>query len=213
MSNSAAPELTPEQIRAIIANRKRSYREVSTCMRLDLAQEYERLDEELRTLLAAKKAGLKGSESLGGSEDPAADPVVAGLVERMDAVRDEMLGATIKFRVEPVGDAKWNRRVLEHPPRRQEDGTAVVSDARLGIDVDAFFRALIPESVVWPKLDAREWADLLSGENALTNGQVSAFATAIWALNQEDTNVPFSRTASTIGRRSQPEPQQPGPGE
>lgn len=211
-TNNATPEPSLDKVRAIIANRKRSYRTVPTCMRLDLAQEYEDLDEQLRTLLAAKKSALKGSDSLGG-EDLSDDPVVADLVARMDALREEMLDATVKFRAEPVGDAKWNRRVLEHPPRRLEDGTVVVTDARLGIDVDAFFRTLIPESVVWPKLEAREWADLLSGENALTNGQVSAFATAIWSLNQEDTNVPFSRTASTIGRRLPSEPPQPEPSE
>ncbi len=190
--------MTLEQVNALLDGAKKPFRPVPVCTRLDLQVRYEELDEELRQ---AERAAVDKDASLDGGTD------VAAIVAEMDALRAEMLAATIEFRFEPIPKPQWSEMLLRHPARRDEDGNVVILDQR-GFNTDTFFSELVPLSCVWPPLPPERWVKLLDG-GGLTDGQIGAMSAACWDVNRSDADVPFSRRHSTASRKFNAASKQP----
>jgi hypothetical protein len=180
--------MTPEEI---IRGAKLPERVVPVCMRPDLQAEWERLDREL---------GKARSQSLDSIEGGA---TLRALAEQLRALEAEMAYSTVEFRLRAMPRPAWKAFLLAHPPRKGEDGKVLERDAYVGVDVDAFFPALVRRCTISPQLSDELWQLLL--DEKLTDRQFDDLSNAAWALNRGEVDVPFSRAASRILENSESE--------
>lgn len=174
-------------LKKLLADSKLPERTVPICLRADLVYEHERLDDDLQRLLETPPNSLGGD---GRSE----------LRDRIVALEAEMQDATVEFRLRALPGPKHRALVGDHPPRRQDDGeTPMVGDAEVGFNPLTYFPAVARACIVEPELDDDTWAEL---QDKLTDRQFNELATAAWLLNRGRVDVPFSRAASTMSRRS-----------
>lgn len=182
------------EIKALIAGARRPERVVPISMRLDLAAECEQLEHRLRELQA--EAGSP-SASLAGN------PQAREVAERIEALRAEMQESVIEFRLRALPSKRskgaqptWDQLKDSHPPR---EGNA--KDKDNGVNMDAFNEELLRLSIVDPELDHDDYEALLE---ALTDGTFNVLIGNCYAVNQGDTEVPFSFAASQTLRSSEP---------
>lgn len=181
---------TLKNFKKMLGDAKRPERSVPVCLRGDLAADFEQAERDLEQ--AQKAAG----ESLAGGG-------VSEIVDRLDALADQMREHTYDFRLRAMSRPDFRALVAAHPPRRDpETNEPHERDKYVGVDTDAFYDALIRASVVDPELDEAEWKDLL--EEKLTDSQFDALSSAAWFLNRGDIDVPFSRAASRLKQASEP---------
>jgi hypothetical protein len=162
---------------------RRPEKVVPVCLRGDLAAEFEQVRRDLGEL----------------AEPTADDSLAAGgkrreLVERLQAIRDEMREATVDFRLRALGRARFWELALKFPPR---DG--VERDKQMGANEEELIAALLRECLVDPELDEQDWATL---EDTLTYAQYNEIGSAVWFLNQEQVSVPFLPPALLNHRNS-----------
>lgn len=157
---------------------------VSICLRGDLVAEFERLDR-----LRAEQERVV-TDSLAGSG-------VRQIAEQMEALRTEMAGHVMVFRLRALTRPRWRDLMLRHPPR---DGHKV--DTFLGVNEDTFFASLLRECTIEPTLDDDDWTMLLT--ERFTDQQWDTLTTAAWNLNRKGVDVPFSLAASLLLPNSAP---------
>ena len=171
---------------ALIRGGKLPEKDFPVCVDPDLVAEYEQL-VEMRD--AAKAAG---ASSLAGGNTADIDAQFAALREQMDA-------ATVVLRLRALGRRRWRELREEHPPRKDDDGNVIPQDV-LGVNYDAFFDALVRESLVEPQLDDDTLTLLI--EERLTDRQWNDLTDVAWALNEARINIPFSFAASQSRKTS-----------
>lgn len=161
-------------------------RSVPICLRGDLVADFEAAERDLKV---AQQEAADAKE--GGGVGP--------VLERIDALRAEMLEHTEEFRIRAMPSPDFHAFKAAHPPRRDDDGSLNVSDAQLGFNVDTFFDALLRVSIVTPELDEGDWTALLA---VLTDRQYNSLTDAAWFVNRHEVNAPFSSAASLAKRNS-----------
>ncbi|MCX5066901.1 hypothetical protein OOJ91_13700 [Micromonospora lupini] len=162
---------------------------VPVCLRGDLTAEFEDLERQLDQAQRETTASL---------EDVTA---AAGIAERMEQVRQDMLQHTYQFRLRAMPRPAWRAFIAQHPPRKDDESGAIVEQDRgVGVNTETFFDELVRRSVVDPELTEDEWKLLL--DQALTDRQFDTLANAAWGLNRRDIDVPFSLAASRMTRSS-----------
>jgi hypothetical protein len=180
-------------------------RSVPICLRGDLVAEWEEADRALKRLQDQPDDSLEGA----GTQP---------LVERIEALQAQMSEHTDNFRVRALGGPKFRALRNAHPPRRGEDGNPLEEDAALGVNRETFYPALLRAAVVEPALDDDDWRELFGDDDAerarreaagepvedglLTDYQFQELAYTAWVLNAGAIDVPFSRAASFVKKRS-----------
>jgi hypothetical protein len=155
--------------------REHTYR---VCLAGDLVGEHEELERQLREVRS--------------DDDSLASP--AGAIRaRMNELRGEMAEETAELRLRALPRKKFRELIAAHPPRKDENGNVIERDY-LGVNYESFFDALIRKSIVEPTLDPDTLTLLL--DERLTDRQFEDFTTAVWNLNRDKVNVPFSQAVS-----------------
>lgn len=180
-----------KDIKSLIRGAKLPERTVPICLRADLVAEIEAAERDLTEAQRAPRDSL------------AAGSRVRELAERIEALRERMQEHTISFRLRALPRPRWRELIAEHPPRKGEDGSVDERDKYIGVDTSTFYEAMIRACVVEPELDDDDWRILL--EDSLTDRQFDELATAAWALNRHEVDIPFSLAASRVIRSSEPE--------
>lgn len=159
------------------------------CLRGDLVADFEAAEREL------KRAQESKADSLEDDSGP--------IVDRIEALRAEMLEHTEDFRIRALPKPAFRALVAAHPPRRKatddgSEGELDPADVQIGVNRETFFEALLRASVVSPQMDDDDWLALFE---VLTDRQFGDLTDAAWFLNRGEIDVPFSRAAS-LARRS-----------
>lgn len=183
-----APAKKKRDAKALIAGAALPERSVEVCLRPDLLARLQELERELQRAEDERKAG--GGSLASGS----ASRVTAG---QIDAIRAEMLEATMVFQLRALPRRKFRALQAEFPPR---DGNAI--DNLNGVNIEDAAEAMVRRCLIDPELDDADWAAL---DELLSDGQFNQLAAAAWAINSKDVEVPFSRTASRITQTSDDE--------
>ncbi|GIG63606.1 hypothetical protein Lfu02_79780 [Longispora fulva] len=161
----------------ILAVAQRPATSVPLCLRGDLVAEFRALERDLEQ--ADRRAPSLAEAS------PAA--VIAA---RMNALREQMLAATVAFRLEAMPPAAWSDFLATQPAKSKD------------IDEDAFKAAwyawvcqLVAHTCTDPVMTAEQVDQLvprLSGE------QWARLSDTAWSINASEVNVPFSVAASVL---------------
>lgn len=165
-------------------------RSVPLCLRGDLAAEHEVLDARLAEIRRNPAKSLAGN------------PEELPLAQEIKALEALMADSTVVFRLRALPRRQWAGLVAKHPPRRDEGGRILDSDAT-GVNVDEFMAEAIRLCVVDPVLGDDDWTMLV--DESLTDAQYAQLTEAAWGLNRREVDVPFSLAASRILRASAPE--------
>jgi len=175
-------------IAALLAEARRPERTIEVCLRGDLRAEWELLDEQLR------EAEKKPRTSL-GEEGP------VELAQQVEALQEQMKSSIVTLRLRAMPRREWTSLVAEHPPRPDaaEDKGNIVNMA-------TFFDVAAPRTIVEPELTDGQFEQLA---DAISNGQWTQLANAVWAVNAGSVDVPFSHAASRISRKSAETSKQP----
>lgn len=173
-------------VKGLLAAAKLAERSVELCLRGDL---YAQLQELERQLIEAQAHDRVHAALDGGTTRP--------LAEAIEVLRQEMLDHTIVVKLRAMPRRAWTALVLEHPPREGNE-----QDRAVGINQETFFDACVRACVVEPELDDDDWRSL---DEAMNDAQWQSLATAAWAVNARDVDVPFSARASRILATSEPE--------
>jgi hypothetical protein len=216
MADIAAQALNPSSgmdIKALLRSSRRAESTVPICLRGDLVAEFETLERQL-----AERAVVEAAKPKDTRLNTPSDTGAQGIAERMLAVQQQMMDATVTFRLRALLPSKFSELQAEHPPRKGEDGSVLEADSGLNFNVATFWPALVRESVISPVLDDEDWAMLLGtaepgeGETpedvqarGLNDGQWDDLVKAAWTLNRKKVDIPFSRAASRILASSAPE--------
>lgn len=160
------------------------------CLRGDLVADFEAAERDLKRVQESTTDSLEDG--------------IGPIVDRIEALRAEMLEHTEDFRLRALPKPRFRALIAEHPPRRTQgedgsEGELDAGDANLGLDRSTFFEALIRASIVSPDLDDDDWAALME---VLTDRQFGDLSDTAWFLNRGEIDVPFSRVASLARRTS-----------
>jgi len=191
------------------AGAQRPTRSVQICLRADLIGAWQAADRELKRA-SEERRSTDSKEGVG----------LAELVDRVRELEAEMLTHAEEWTLRAMPRHAFRSLVAAHPPRKDDDGTYLDADLRLGLNRDTFFPALISASVVTPELDAEDWlwlfghtdqeraqleadgkADQIE-DGVLTDKQFGDLEDTAWFLNRGEIDVPFSHAASLASRDS-----------
>lgn len=170
--------------KTLIKNARRRQGTYRVCLRGDLIADHAALEAELEALTAG----------------PILDPErVTDLAGQIKALESEMTEATITLRFESLPRDEWAELVDAHPGRKADER----------FNFDTFVPAMLAACLVEPDLDADDIDALL---DSINEGQRDELFGVAWAVNREDTNVPFSVRASVVmqARASRSKQHEPG---
>jgi hypothetical protein len=194
-TNGAVPDL---DIDAIIDAAQLAERTLALCLRGDLQARFEELEREFE---AANEA--RGDSVASGATSLASGGRARELAEEMEALRVQMRASTITVVLRAMPRKKWQALCEQHPPRQDDDGKLLVEDRASGVNNDTFWEPAIRGCWVSPVLTPARMKRLL--DEALSNRQYDLLATAVYAVNNSDVDIPFSPAASRLIRSSEPE--------
>lgn len=156
-------------------------RVVAVVLDRQLVTEFQRAEDELEK---AHEARARDRRLGTGVQDAA---------KKVEAIREKMRESTVEFTLRGMRAADWRALKAEHPVG--DDPTP--EDNLLGADVNALFDAAVRKSIVSPEIDDDDWSKLV---DVLTEGEWDRFTNAVYALNEQGTNIPFSQAASVALR-------------
>lgn len=177
--------MSTEEFQAIQARASRPEDVVHICLAGALVAEHEKLERQLAELKDDPHAGIEGNGR-------------AELAEQIHALEQQMKDATYPVRLQALRRGDFTALVAAHPPRKTDEGELDERDKGRGFNIDALYEALVPKSIVDPKLDGPAMREFL--EEQLTDGQFVELGNMAWFLNRGTVDVPFSRAASAIRR-------------
>lgn len=153
------------------------------------------LDRQLVTEFQRAEDGLDKAHEDRARNGRLASSSVKDAAEKVEAIREKMRESTVEFTLRGMRAADWRALKAEHPVG--DDPSP--EDNLLGADVNALFDAAVRKSIVSPELDDDDWSALV---DVLTEGEWDRFTNAVYALNEQGTNIPFSQAASAALRPS-----------
>jgi hypothetical protein len=180
---------TLENFKAMLGTAKLPERTVPICLRGDLVAEHEELERQL------KEANRRAADSLAGNG-------AGDLVDRIEALQEEMLAATVTFRVRALPKPAWRALLAAHPPRHDVDDKPNPDDAAVGVNMETFWDAIARACLIEPLVDDESWALMAGPDGKLTDRQIGQLADAAWAVNRGDVSVPFSDAVSQARRNT-----------
>ncbi len=174
-------------IKSILAEARLPERTVPICLRGDLVAEYEELDRQL------EEANRRAADSLAGNG-------AGELLDRIEALQEEMRAATVTFRVRALPKPAWRALLAAQPPRHDDDDKPNQEDAAIGVNMETFWDAIARACLIEPVIDDETGAMMAGPEGRLTDRQIGQLADAAWAVNRGDVSVPFSLAVSQARR-------------
>lgn len=173
----------PQQdIKKLLAEAKLPRRIVSVCTRGDLTAEAQRIEDQLRETDSAPE---RGSGRLSGPSES------VRLASELGRVREQMRESSIEFELTAFPSTRWRALKAEHPVK----ANGSQADAVVGADTQGLFTAAVRPSIVGPVLDDEDWERLME---ALPDGEWQKLIDAVYMLNEEGTQLPFSSRAFGI---------------
>lgn len=179
-------------------------RSIPVCLRGDLTADFEAAERDLKAAQESKSDSLEDG--------------VGPILDRIDALREEMREHTEEFRLRAMTGPAFHALKAEFPPRREDDGTPDMGDAQLGFNRETYFDALLKACTIspdmgidipaylealvagdHPALPDGDWPELLE---VLTDRQYQDLTDAAWLLNRGEVSIPFSQAASLAKRTS-----------
>lgn len=151
-----------------------------------LAGEFERLESQLEDAARRRKSDVRVASEL------------RDIAKQMNDVREKMRASTIEFQLRGMRGSEWRALKAENPIG--DEPTPV--DAYMNADMKAVLNEGVRRSIVSPALDEEDWENLLG---ALTHGEWTKLTDAVYAMNEEETGLPFSRAASMLLQASDDE--------
>ena len=156
-------------INQLIADSRLPEKTMRLCLRGDLVADHEQL---VRETAKAKPA----ADSLAG-------PAATDTDTRLEQLREQMRDATITIRMRALPRRRWQQLMDSHPAAAADNE----QQPTYGYDPEAFFAAVIPESIVEPQLTAEQWTKLA---DVLTESQYGELADLVNALNIRKVDIP-----------------------
>lgn len=143
---------------------------VPICLAGDLVGELERLHDELA------RVGEKWAPESMADADPRLE-----LVQRIEAVREDMRAASVTFRLRALGHRAFSNLVVAHPAPQSDSGVAY--------DAATFLPALVAACCIEPVMTVEQVGQLL---DVVNDGQARELYAAALAINEEPSPLPFS---------------------
>lgn len=153
--------MTEQDLDAILDAAKLPEKQVPICLRTDLLQEYDRIEDDRPT-------------------DSLSD---GGVSARREEVRAQIEAATVTFTLRALPREKFRALLAQHPPRKDNPG-----DRSLGYDIDGFTFDLAKQCTVSPTVTKQHWDRL---EETLSQGQWNKLHRAALDVNQSSGDIPF----------------------
>lgn len=117
---------------------------------------------------------------------------------REEEIKAELAAGTMAFKFKGLGSRSLQKLKDEHPPRPNKP-----RDQSLGWNEDTTTDALLRKCLLEPDLSDAALTELF--EEQLTGGQYQQLSDAVWALNHQAVDIPFSLNGSTGPPISAPE--------
>jgi hypothetical protein len=181
-----SPRRPKRDVKAALDAARLPERSVELCLRGDLVAELQELQREM--VDAEREEQVAGSLDGGRARE---------LAEQVLQLREQMLDDTIVVRLRALPRKKKRDLMAAHPPREDNETDRVV-----GFNEDTLTAAMLRACAVDPVLDEADWVRF---EEVLSDGQWIALNSAVWSVNTQDVDIPFSRRASQILASSAPE--------
>lgn len=173
------------------AKTKQPYtRTVPICLRGDLVAEFEELERKLAEVLAKASASTSMEGGLEHVE----------IVERIEALREEMKSATHVFVLRQLPGKDYRKLKLSHPPRLGDDNEVIDQDRVMDANVDSLAEPLLRACCADPVIDDEVWAEI----EELSDRQYDDLVNVAFLVNRGRVDVPFSRAASALLQSSEP---------
>lgn len=156
-------------------------------------------------LLADHEAATNELERAQKTESPDrlnSSASVRAAAKRVEHIENEMESSIIVFKLRALARKRWVELVDAHPAREDDD-----MDQRFGFNADELFNEALPESIVAVTTksgDTVDWSpeDWEEISEEISDAQYAEFVGAVFRLNQRESEIPFSRTASILNRTS-----------
>lgn len=171
--------MDPNEIDALLDSAKLPEATVQLCLRPDLREQWEKLDNELKDVQSAHV-------TMGG-----VGPREKELAKQIKDIEAQIAKHTLEVRLRGLAHDPWATLVASYPPRPD-----FRDDQAVGLNLTDFLRALIAKEIVEPEL-SREQLEKLLGK--ITDAQYNDLANAAWQLGRADRSGPvFSQAASRV---------------
>jgi len=176
----------PESLSEMLARISPKRREVTVylCLRPDLLDEWEALNQELSD---AEKAAAAAPSRLGAR----ATKGMRDLATRLQEVETEIEATQAAFKLRAMPKDEWNSLCSEHPPRKGDE-----LDAYAGYNRVTLIDAAVPRCVVDPVIDSPEAWDALVPY--LNPSEWNELRSGVTMVNQAVTTAPKSSAAERI---------------
>mgnify|MGYP003508463581 FL=1 len=154
-----------------------------TCLRPDLLDEWEKLNEELGGLVAEQSAG---NRKMGTGHTPN----VRKVAKAIEVLETQIQEASMKCRFRAMSKDAWQELIALHPPRQGND-----VDAFSGYDRDAVFDAAIRKCLIDPVFDEASFAEL---ERVCNPSEWEELRATVRSVNRAGGPAPKSELAGRI---------------
>jgi hypothetical protein len=195
-----SPPYTPQSGADILARIKPRLREESTwiCLRPDLLDEWERLDEELTETRQANAARP-------GRMTDKANPDEVKIAERIQAIEAEIEETQLRVTFRAMPKDEWQALCESHPPRKE-----LTTDLYAGYNVDATEDSAVRECMIDPvfadcpivakgepcaHIDCGSWQAFVK---VLNPGEWNELRATVRSVNRGVTEAPKSRRAASV---------------
>jgi hypothetical protein len=169
-------------IAKLLADARLPERTVDLCLRGDLQADFEDLTKQLAKAKEASRTSLAdGGEA-------------AEITERIEALREQMRGATVTVRLRAMPRRDWAKMEAEHPPREGDR-----NDKARGVNNSTFNEAAVRACLVEPELGPGQFEALF---DVVTDFQWWEVVNAVWQANRGAVDVPFLPVGLRTSRSS-----------
>lgn len=165
-------------IDAMLAGAKLPEETVPLCLRPDLRDRW----QELNNQLLATRAGRNTMAPTTREQE---------LAQEIKALEAEISENTMTVLLRGLRHEPWAKLMAEHPPRLDKPG-----DQQSGLNIDTFIPALVRAEIVDPEMSDEQFEKLI---DVITQAQWDDLANAAYSLGRGDRNRPvFSQAASQL---------------
>lgn len=177
----------------IIASAKLPERSETLCVRGDLLDEWQDLEQQL----AKTQVAEHGSDSLARGGE------ARKIAERMQALREEMREHEHTFHFRALPATEYSDLQAKHGPTQKQ------REQGYDLNWDTWPKALVAACAIDPEMTEEEAGQLAS---AVSDGQWDQLLRCVMTVNRSKVDVPNSDGVSAILQRTAPKSKRPGRG-